>query len=211
MQVGKLICTVGFAGLSGACSYGHDGVDATSIRRNPHPVQIVQVSGTVPREFKVDAFRVIYATDSPLPFCNGLDLPDGGPFPLKSDIVIPASRNGDLVSVRVERDRYAPSLCRWKLDHVFAVVTSPENDKVETPITFGYLSLPSCGYKHRFFGCVDSEPGQASYAPLPAKDGNRLAKFVIRDSGYRAPSDYEPPRRAPNGVLIGPQTKIPSP
>jgi hypothetical protein len=91
-----------------ACSYGYKAVDPNSLTLNPHPQQIVQVLGTIPPQYEVDRLRVTFATASLSPLCNGLNFPDGGPFPLTSNIFVPTTKKGDQIAALVQADRFAP-------------------------------------------------------------------------------------------------------
>ena len=203
--VGMLIALAG-------CSYGQKGVDPRSLSLNPRAVEAIQVRGVVPDQFRIRQIRAIYQTDSSLPMCNGLNFPDGGPFPLHSSLTVPADDQMGRITSEVLGDRYSSGLCGWRLSAISAVVEDGERDRTQVLIASMPAALeranqgfpqPSgrepvvhyCGYAHGDFGCGDGPIGDASYMPATLDRGAREARFVIRVGKYPAPITYRRPCR----------------
>ena len=187
------------------CSHGANPVDANSLPLNPHPGPTVEIIGDIPTHFAVDRFRVVYGTNSPSASCNGANYPDGGPFPLWTEIYVSARRAGDEVATEIEPDRYLPGPCRWQIEGVHAILRNGDGETTEPLVAIdhnwsqryaargdaqqvGQTATFYCGRKHGAFGCSDGPPGDSSYLPVQIKAGDRQARFVVHNSGYRAPS-----------------------
>lgn len=219
MKAHELATVLTVALACGSCSYGNEGVDPRSLSSNPHPGPAVEITGSIPDRFSVDKLRVVYATASSSPFCNGLELPDRGPFPLRSTLYVPTKRVGDKVVAQVQPDKFASGPCRWELSGVYAVLRNAVREETQPLVAIGYdwgkshgllgdaekvgyTSTFYCGYKHGPFMCGDGAVGDTSYYPVEIKTGVRQAQFVIHESGYRAPPGYHTPLRNDEGVPV---------
>jgi len=194
-------------GLAG-CSYGQNGVDPKAIGLNRHPSEVIDVSGVVAQPLRVDRLRVVFRTRSSLPFCNGITLPDGGPFPLRATVSAPTIQVGDRVSARVYADRFAAGLCGWRFAEAYAVVRDEDRDETQALIAANSSEVSSdrdfsrlttthyCGYRGEF-GCSQGPIGDPSYLPITIDPNHRRVQFVIRISAYPPTNDYRAPCRDP--------------
>jgi hypothetical protein len=194
-------------GLAG-CSHGQNGVDPKTIRLNRHPSEAIDISGVVAQPLRVDRLRVVFRTQSSLPFCNGVTLPDGGPFPLRATVSAPTIHVGDRVSAKVYADRFAAGLCGWRFAEAYAVVRDGDRDETQALIAASSSERSSdrdfsrrttthyCGYAGEF-GCSQGPIADPSYLPIAIDPNHRRVQFVIRKSAFPPASDYRAPCRDP--------------
>jgi hypothetical protein len=217
-RIATIVLLLGLPGLT-ACSYGHRGADPKSVRLNARPQEIVEVSGTVAPPLRAEKLRAVYLTHSSLPFCNGLNFPDGGPFPRRLYLDVPTIEAGGRLTAKIAVDRYA-GLCGWRLSDINAVVRDGDRDRAEDLIsqawadlrTFERESLPrrdlttsSCGYDFTDFSCGGVAAGDDSYIPVLTDREHLQVRFAIRLGRYPAPSGYRAPcRNADDGTPYSP-------
>jgi hypothetical protein len=197
-----------WVGLAG-CSYGQHGVDPKTIRLNRHPSEAIDISGVVARPFRVDRLRMVFATHSSLPFCNGLNFPDGGPFPLRATVFVPVAQVDARVSARVYADRLASGLCGWRFAEVNVVVRDGDRDETQALIANSSSEISSdgdfsrltsthyCGYSFSQFTCSGSGIGDRSYFPITIDPEHRRVQFEVRLAAYPPAADYRAPCRDP--------------
>jgi hypothetical protein len=205
----RALLLVVLAGLTG-CSYGQRATDAKSVRLNPHPTEMIDVSGVVADPLSVRTLRAVYRTHSSLPFCNGLNFPDGGPFPRHLNLDVPTIDVGGRLTARIAADRYA-GLCGWRLSDINAVVRDGDRDYRPVLISRALADLYAserrsgplrdvttsyCGYRMTDFSCSDGPVGDDSYWPVLTDREHRQVKFVIRLGGYPPPANYHAPCRS---------------
>jgi hypothetical protein len=204
------------------CSVGTKAIDPRSLSVNRHPGPPIQVIGTVPGNFAVEELIATYRTNSSLPFCNGIGLPEPGPSPLRTEPRIKTVRRGNQVSAAVQPDRFSTGLCGWKLWGIDAVLRDPGRDRTRVAIARVYavferaeyptiwphpVTTSTCGYRTTDFSCSDGKVGDASYLPVDLNESPRQVTFAIRDSGYPAPAGYRAPCRDENDVPVYPCPK----
>jgi hypothetical protein len=211
LHVGRAFLLLVLASLT-CCSYGQKGRNPQSVLRNPHPTEVIEVSGVVASPLRVDRLRAIYRTHSSLPFCNGSTLPDGGPFPLHLNVDVPTVKTGEGVKAKIEADRYV-SLCGWRLSDIYAVVRDGDRDRTQELIARALadepraqrpdgirtdLTMNHCGYGADFW-CPGNGIGNDDYWPVFTDADHRQVRFVIRLGRYPPPSNYRAPCRDSEG------------
>jgi len=219
MRWWKAVCLLLACSVCDGCSVGAGGVDPRSLTLNPHPSQVIQVIAKLPDRYAVERLKVTYSTDSSLPTCNGLNFPDGGPFPLKSNIYVPTTREAGQIRASIQADKFVPGPCGWRLAAVYAVVEDAGRDISLPLVAIGYewyqdhhllgeqhqtgdMSTFYCGYRSRFFGCDDGPIGDVGYLPVELMGQESQLRFSIRDSGFRPPVGYHTPCRNDDGAPV---------
>jgi hypothetical protein len=207
--VGRAFLFLALVSLA-CCSYGQESKDPRSVLRNPHPTEVIEVSGLVAAPLRVDKLRAIYRTHSSLPFCNGINLPAGGPFPLHLNVDVPTVKAGEGVTAKIEADRFI-SLCGWRLSDIYAVVRDGDRDHTQELIARALaddphalrpdgvrtdLTMTYCGYVGFLF-CPGSGVGTDDYWPVFTDAEHRQVRFVVRLGRYPPPSNYHAPCRDP--------------
>ena len=206
LQVGLTVSVGLCVGLAG-CSYGQHGVDPKTIRQNRHPSEAIDISGVVAQPLQVQRVRVVFATHSSLPFCNGLNFPDGGPFPLRATVFASTTQVGDRVSAKVYADRFSSGLCGWRFAEADAVVRDGDRDETQALIAASSSEISSdrdfsrlttthyCGYNFSQFNCGGGGIGDRSYFPIAIDAEHRRVQFEFRLVAYPPAPDYHAPCR----------------
>lgn len=201
------------------CNYGQRAVEPRSLRLNSHLGPGIRVIGTLPERYTVDKMRVTYRTNSSLSSCNGLNFPDGGAFPLRSNLYVPMTRSRNEALGEIQPDRYASGPCRWQLTEVYAVLKDGDRDETQPLVGINYvwyrdhgllgdehqsanISTFFCGYEHKYFGCDNGKIGDMSSLPIELHAGDEKLRFAIHDSGYHPPPGYRAPCRDDTGVQL---------
>lgn len=179
------------------CSYGQDGKNPNSVRQNPQPTEVIEVSGSVEAPLRVDKLHAIYKTHSSLPFCNGLNFPDGGPFPLHIGIDVPTVEASGSVAAKIAVDRYT-GVCKWRLSDIYAVVRDGDRDHTQELIARALADEPDarrpddirsdltknhCGYRGSF-SCLGNGIGNDEYWPVLTDQNHRQVSFVVSLGKY---------------------------
>jgi hypothetical protein len=212
LRAGRAVWLSGLVGLAG-CHYGQLGVDPSLVSLNPHPTEIIDVSGVVAGPLRVYKLHLVYRTHSSLPSCNGIDLPDGGSFPRHLDVDLPMVLEAGELTAKVAVDRYEGA-CGWRLWTISAVIRDEDralaNEVVASAAEAAAgLQRPEtgappdqmiayCGYTTAYFSCSGASAGDKRYLPVIIDAAHRDAKFDFRLGQYPPPHGYRPPCRNPD-------------
>lgn len=203
LRAGRAVWLSGLVGLAGC--YNRSAVDPGSVSLNPHPTELIDVSGVVAAPLRVDKLHLDYQTHSWLPFCNGLDFPDGGTFARHLEVDVPMVQAAGQLTAKVAADRYA-GICGWRLSNIAAVIRDGDraswDDEIAANPVYG-LQRPAtggppdqvivyCGYTTTEFYCGFVSDGDKRYLPVILDRAHRDVKFDIRLDHYPPPPGYRP-------------------
>jgi hypothetical protein len=155
---------------------------------NPHPTDIIEVSGVVA---------------------------DGGSYPRHLDVDIPVIQSAGQLTARLAGDRYARA-CGWRLWTIAAVIRDEDRAVIHEVIasaavtTVGLkrpatgipldLTIACCGYPIALFSCGGASVGDKRYLPVIFDAAHRDVSLEYRLGRY-PPPDYRPPCTRLDGRL----------
>jgi hypothetical protein len=179
-----------------ACAGCSNNVNPSHLLKNPNPGKEIVFSGVLPPDFAVSRLKVVYSTESSLPFCNAFSYT----MPPRNAIVFVATRRFEnTVTAEIQPNKYLSGICHWQMAQVYALLDNDRGEQDNPLIAINYrwykahsllsdsgdqptdTSIFYCGHKTHDFRCVDGEKGDSSYFPVLMKAGTSHVNFVLRN------------------------------